>query len=90
MEEMIVQIPEKDRRMCTSTFKIVVTGAVIGLFILTFSFSHAWGEYEKQIESRSSTAVFATIALEDFEGQPFTRDDLRDTKLVAYNVWETT
>ena len=81
---------KKDRRIRTSTAKFIGIAAVISLFILTFSFSHAWGEYEKQIEERSSTDVFATIDLKDFEGQPLTRDGLADTKLVAFNVWETT
>ena len=84
-----MQKMKKDRRIRTSTVKFIGIAAVISLFILTFSFSHAWAEYENQIEARSSTDVFATIDLKDFEGQPFTGDDLADTKLVAYNVWET-
>ena len=81
---------KKDRRMCTSTMKMIVTAAVIGMFILSFSFAYAWGRYEDQIESRASTTVFETVNLEDFEGNSFTKKDLEGTKLVAYNVWETT
>ena len=81
---------KKDWRMCTSTMKMIVTAAVIGMFILSFSFAYAWGRYEDQIESRASTTVFETVNLEDFEGNSFTKKDLEGTKLVAYNVWETT
>ena len=81
---------KKDWRMCTYTMKMIVTAAVIGMFILSFSFAYAWGRYEDQIESRASTTVFETVNLEDFEGNSFTKKDLEGTKLVAYNVWETT
>jgi thiol-disulfide isomerase/thioredoxin len=81
---------KKDGRMCTSTMKMIVIAAVIGMFILSFSFAYAWGKYEDQIESRASTTVFETVNLEDFEGNSFTMKDLEGTKLVAYNVWETT
>lgn len=81
---------KKDWRMCTSTMRMIVAAAVIGIFILSFSFAHAWGKYEDQIESRASTTVFETVNLEDIEGNSFTMKDLEGTKLVAYNVWETT
>lgn len=82
--------PKKDRRMRTSTLKFIVAAAVTGIFILTFSFSYAWGRSEQQIEERTVTDVFTTIDLEDFEGNSFTMDDIADTKLIAYNIWETT
>lgn len=85
-----MQKMKKDRRMCTSTLKFIGIGIAAALFILTFSFSYAWGESEKLVEQRRNSDVFATIDLEDFEGQPFSRDNLADTKLVAYNIWETT
>ena len=81
---------KKDKRMRTSTAKFIGIAAVVSLFILTFCFSYAWGENEKQVEERSSSDVFATINVQDFDGQPFSRDDLGDTKLIAYNIWETT
>ena len=81
---------KKDKRIRTSTAKFIGMAAVVGVFILTFSFTYAWGEYEKQIESRSSADVFATTDVKDFEGQPFTVDDMAGTKLIAFNVWETT
>ena len=85
-----MQKMKKDRRIRISTLKFIGIAVVIGVFILTFSFSYAWGESEKMIEARSGTDVFATINLEDFEGQTLTIDDLDGTKLVAYNIWETT
>ena len=80
----------KNRRMCTSTLKFIAAGAVIGVFVLVFTFAHAWGEYDKMIESRAATNVFADIDMNDFGGQTFTRDDAAGTKIIAYNVWETT
>lgn len=87
---MDMENQKKERRVCTSTMKFIGIAAVIGLFILTFSFSFAWGKYEDQIEEKSNTDVFATIDLEDFDGQPFTKDDLSGAGLIAFNVWETT
>ena len=81
---------KKDRRMCTSTMKMIVAAAAIGMFILSFSFAYAWGKYEDQIETRASTTVFETVNIEDLEGNSFTMKDLEGAKLVAYNVWETT
>lgn len=81
---------KKDWRMCTSTMRMIVAAAVIGMFILSFSFAHAWGKFEDQIESRASTTVFENVNLEDLEGNSFTMKNLEGTKLVAYNVWETT
>ena len=82
--------PKKEKRICTSTGKFIGISAVICIFIMTFSFAYAWGEAEKQIEDRASTEVFKTVDLKDLEGQSFTMDDIADTRLVAYNVWETT
>ena len=81
---------KKDRRMCTSTFRFIAAGAVIGVFVLVFAFAHAWGEYDKMIEARTATNVFADIDMKDFGGQAFTRDDAAGTMIIAYNVWETT
>lgn len=81
---------KKDRRIKLSTFKFVTAAAVIGVFILVFSFSYAWGKYDEQMEERASTDVFKTIELEDFEGNTVTRKDIEGTTLVAFNVWETT
>ena len=81
---------KKDKRLQTSTAKFIGISAVIGVFILTFSYAYAWGEYQKQIEDRSGTEVFMTVNVKDFAGQPFTMEDVANTKLVAYNVWETT
>lgn len=81
---------KKDKRRHLSTFKIVSAAAVAGIFILMFSFTYAWGQHEKQIEARTSSNVFRTLNLEDFEGQTLTIDDLAGTKLIAFNVWETT
>jgi len=82
--------PKKDRRIRTSTAKFLAAGAVIGIFVLTFSFAYAWGEHDKQIEERAKTDIFMTVDARDFDGKPFTNEDLAGTKLVAYNVWETT
>lgn len=84
------QQAKKDMRKHTSTLKIVSAAAAAGIFILMLSLTFAWGGHDKQIEAGAASDVFRTLNLEDFEGQKLTADDLAGTKLIAFNVWETT
>lgn len=81
---------KKDKRIKLSTFRFVMAAAVVGVFILVFSFTYAWGKYDEQMEDRANTDVFKTIELEDFEGNTVSRKDVEGAGLVAFNVWETT
>ena len=84
------QQAKKDKRKHTSTLKIVSAAAAASILILMLSFTFAWGGRDKQIEAGAASNVFRTFNLEDFEGQKLTADDLAGTKLIAFNVWETT
>ena len=79
----------KDRRIHRSTLQTVLIAFVVGIVALTFSFTISWGDRMKNIETTSSSDVFAEFETETLWGDAFTDEDTK-ARVTAYNVWETT
>ena len=87
MEE---QKKKQDKRIHVSTLRLTVAAVLVGVVALTFSYTHAWGQRMKSIETTASTNVFADFETQTITGEAFTDGDAGSAKVIAYNVWETT
>lgn len=81
---------KKDRRIHTSTLRVLLIALLTGLLTLTFSFTLAWGNRMESIEKTASADVFAHYETETLFGEPFTAEDTSEAAVTAYNIWETT
>ena len=78
-----------DRRIHRSSARILLYALVITLFAVTFAYTTAWGREMERLEAISSADVFKEFDLKTLEGDHFTNENLKDTKLTLFNVWGT-
>ena len=79
----------QDKRVRTSSMRIVCYSFIIAAFMLTFVFAQTWGNRVERIEAVSSSDVFKSFDLETLDGDHFTSDQLADAQITLFNVWAT-
>ena len=82
--------PARDRRMRSSTLRVVLCALLVGIIGFTFSYTTAWGEKINLMNAQSSTDVFKSIDLKTLEGDSFTTENLKSSRITLFNVWATT
>ena len=81
---------KKDKRIRTSTAKMILAGAVLSVFLFTFMYTRAVGKRQQNIEAQATADVFTTMSLKDYEGNTVTSELFSHSKITVVNVWETT
>lgn len=81
--------PKRDRRMHTSTVRVFLASFVLLVFVFTFTYTKAWGEWADRLAEESSTDVFSTMDLQTLDGEHFTAEDLKGSRITLFNVWGT-
>ena len=82
--------PARDRRMRSSTLRVVLCALLVGIIGFTFSYTTAWGEKINLMNAQSSTDVFKNLDLKTLDGESFTTENLRGSRITLFNVWGTT
>ena len=82
--------PVKGRRMHVSTLRVVLYALIVGVISFTFAYTTAWGEKINLMTAQSSTDVFKSMDLETLDGDSFTTENLKDSRITLFNVWATT
>lgn len=82
--------PKRERRLHTSTLRVLVCALIVGIVGFTFSYSIAWGNKVDLTARQSSTDVFKSLDLQTLDGESFTSENLKDARITLFNVWGTT
>ncbi len=77
------------RKLHKSTGILIAASLFIGALSLNAAYTKAHDEYEKIANEKSSTNVFSTMDEIQFDDNHFTSENLKNTKITAFNVWET-
>ena len=78
------------RRMRLSTGRVIVTGGIIALFVVVFSYTTAWGFYMDRVEKAASARMFQGKEFATVLGDTFSTEELKNTDVTAVNIWATT
>ncbi len=82
--------PQIKKRLANSTGSIFLSSLIITFAVIVLIYGAAESSRQRHVEGKTGTTLFQEMSLQTVNGDTFTSEDLKNSKVTMLNIWSTT